>query len=635
MVRLSLARLGRIRSPPAAPPPPGYYDTPVPFRPLPQASTSVPAFSSSSPLSSSESASPAEPPPNTSFDESDINLPAPLPSRWDVLAKRRVNQKFLDYVHIVIRGGRGGDGCIAFTKLPHRRDLRGPPSGGSGGEGGPVYIQACDTIGSLSDVKRRIVGLQGSTGAGDYQNGKKGGATIIKVPPGTMIRQISRTVYRPLTPEEELLPPADRDPLMMRALLICHPTARASEDNPPPITPAHVYGTTIHGTPLPPPPPIELDLSAAINEPILLVRGGKGGEGNTIFGLHDKKGKHLWARKGEVPDEVKLELELRLLADIGFLGAPNVGKSTLLQALTAASPRIASYQFTTLNPLVGLCRILDDGTVVSSPTRPKSLEVPESSISFDEPVLPTERFSLDVPLPVGKSNRARAGPRHRTPSKDESLRFRICDNPGLIKDSHLNKGLGHQFLLSVSRSPILALVLDFSLSTEKLLEQAEMVVHEVEMFEPESRLKERIRLVVGNKADEVSSPAIGRKRLRALQAWVKKRLGTTKVWDEYAEQEVEIEANEDVQIKLISGKWGQGIRELAFRMGELVVAKRHEDFLAREERKRAEKEAEEDAVRELQKPILRIGDVPEKKPEIGFGLREEEKARKMDDSHIG
>lgn len=151
----------------------------------------------------------------------------------------------------------------------------------------------------------------------------------IKVPPGTMIRQISRTVHRVLTPEEEALPPSERDPIVMDRLLIIHPQARQtnySDIPPPPITPAHKYGTTIHGTPRPPPPPIDLDLSVGMNEAVLLCRGGRGGEGNVSFGLHDKDRQSLFARRGEVPDEIKLELELRLLADVGLLGAPNAGK---------------------------------------------------------------------------------------------------------------------------------------------------------------------------------------------------------------------------------------------------------------------------------------------------------------------
>lgn len=144
-----------------------------------------------------------------------------------------------------------------------------------------------------------------------------------------MIRQISRTVHRVLTPEEEALPQSERDPLVADRLLVVHPQARASRFNdipPPPDTPAQRYGTTIHGTPRPPPPPIDLDLAVGMDAPVLLCRGGRGGEGNAVFGLHDEERRHLFARRGEVPDEIKLELELRLLADVGLLGAPNAGK---------------------------------------------------------------------------------------------------------------------------------------------------------------------------------------------------------------------------------------------------------------------------------------------------------------------
>lgn len=148
----------------------------------------------------------------------------------------------------------------------------------------------------------------------------------LKVPPGTMIRQISREPFRPLTPEEELLPPDAREPLVVSRLLVCHPNARSDPDNVPPMTPAQKYNTTLHGTPMPPPPPIDIDLYDCGEEPVLLCRGGKGGEGNTVFGRYNEEGKHLWARRGETPDLIKLELELRLIADVGLLGAPNAGK---------------------------------------------------------------------------------------------------------------------------------------------------------------------------------------------------------------------------------------------------------------------------------------------------------------------
>lgn len=141
-----------------------------------------------------------------------------------------------------------------------------------------------------------------------------------------MVRQISREVFRALTPDEEELSFETRVSLLNKKLLLFHPSADPEGDNAPPITPAHKYGTTIHGTPRPPPPPIELDLSVAIDEPVLIARGGRGGEGNAVFGRHEKKGSHLWARKGEMPDMIKLELELRLLAEVGLLGAPNAGK---------------------------------------------------------------------------------------------------------------------------------------------------------------------------------------------------------------------------------------------------------------------------------------------------------------------
>lgn len=447
-----------------------------------------------------------------------------------------------------------------------------------------------------------------------------------------MIRQISRTVHRALTLEEEALPPDERDPLLTSRLLIIHPTARASRYSdipPPPETPAHKYGTTIHGTPRPAPPPIDLDLSVGMDEPVLLCRGGRGGEGNATFGLHDKERKGLFARRGEVPDELKIELELRLLADVGFLGAPNAGKrsvlsfappllfadplqlspmhSTLLQALTSSKPRIAAYKFTTLNPNIGLCRIMGDGTVASAPTRPQALSESERDLSFDEPVVPVAKVPLNESLPVRAEDwRSRYGRRGRVPKHDEALRFKICDNPGLIKDSYLNRGLGHQFLLSISRSPILVLVLDFSLKTEKLLEQADMLLSEVRMFEPETKLDERIRLIVGNKADLTTDPIEGRRKEALLRKWAWKNLGRRTHTDEETGETYDLVDKAEVKVKLISGKWGQGIRELAFEMGEMVVERRETDKLEAEERRRREREEEEEIIRDLQVKVCRF-----------------------------
>lgn len=287
----------------------------------------------------------------------------------------------------------------------------------------------------------------------------------------------------------------------------------------------------------------------------------------------------------------------------GSLNTPPPSRcySTLLQALTSSKPQIASYQFTTTNPNVGLCRILGDGTVASAPTAPQALETPERNVSFDAPVVPVAKVPLTESLPVrAEGSRSVHGRRGRIAKHDEVLRYKICDNPGLVRDSHLNRGLGHQFLLSISRSPILVLVLDFSLPTAKMLEQADMLLSEVRLFEPETRLHERIRLVVANKADLVRDEAQGRRRASALRKWAWKHLGTRSHTDEETGETYTLGEKQDVKVKLLSGKWGQGIRELAFEMGEMVVERREADRLEAEERRRREREEEEEIIRELQ-----------------------------------
>jgi len=272
-----------------------------------------------------------------------------------------------------------------------------------------------------------------------------------------------------------------------------------------------------------------------------------------------------------------------------------------LQALTSSKPQIASYQFTTLNPNIGLCRILGDGSVASAPAAPQALETPERNVSFEKPVVPVAKVPLTESLPVrAEGSRSLHGRRGRVAKYDEALRFKICDNPGLVRDSHLNRGLGHQFLLSISRSPILVLVLDFSLPTAKLLAQADMLLSEVRLFEPETRLHERIRLVVANKADLVRDEAQGRRRASALRKWTWKNLGTRSHTDEETGETYEVGDKTEVKVKLLSGKWGQGIRELAFEMGEMVVEQREADRLEAEERRRREREEEEEIIHELQ-----------------------------------
>ncbi|KAL7414003.1 hypothetical protein BDY24DRAFT_387177 [Mrakia frigida] len=641
MVRISFPRFlphsvppNPVWPPPPPPPPPDH----VPFPPLPYAATQAYSFSSSSPLNPVPSKANENAVVRAEDEDGQPGSIASMnPTRTAVLAKRRTGGNFLDYLHVSLRGGTGGDGAIAFEKLFHRRDGRGSPAGAQGGAGGDIYIQADWRVHSLSAIHRNIKGNSGSNGKGDAQKGTKGDDIVIKVPHGTRIRQISREVYRPLSDAEVLLDPIERDPLLVNRLLLCHSTAKLDENNTPPFTPAQKYNTTIHGTPVAAPPPIDLDLRDMGEERVCLVRGGNGGEGNITFGRYDAKTQHLWARRGETPDLVKLELELRLLADIGFLGAPNAGKSTLLQALTSSTPVIAPHAFTTLNPQVGVCRILADGTILSSPSFPSPIQTPESQLSFSLPVLPTVRTPLDEPLPEKYDQTYFHGAKPRHARIDEALRFRICDNPGLVEGSHLNKGLGHQFLLSVTRTPTLVLVLDFSLPLGKLIEQAEMLVREVELFEPEQKLKERIRLVVGNKADLVSDPVRGQKRKLGLERWIRQTLGPKRTrslptFDEETGEEtspggeVQFEGQE-VGLKLISGMWGQGIRDLAFTMGELVVKERKVEAWDREERRRKQREEEEELIRGLQTKtgnrLLRIEAPMETK--LAFGFKKEYK----------
>ena len=285
--------------------------------------------------------------------------------------------KFIDEVKIKVEAGGGGRGCVSFRR--EKFVPRGGPNGGDGGDGGDVVVVADAGLTTLLDLRyqKQYRAGRGEHGRGKDQHGKRGEDRVINVPVGTVIRD-ART-----------------------------------------------------GEPL-------ADLKAP-GERVVVASGGRGGKGNAHFVSSTHRSPRL-AQPGLPGEEKELDIELRLLADVGIIGLPNAGKSTLIAAITAARPKIADYPFTTLVPNLGV-------------------------VSYGE----------------GKS-------------------FVVADIPGLIEGAHRGEGLGHKFLKHVSRTSLLLHLLDASkIREEDALADWLAVNRELELFDP--ALAEKLQIVVANKID--------------------------------------------------------------------------------------------------------------------------------------
>lgn len=288
---------------------------------------------------------------------------------------------FIDKAKIIIISGAGGDGMVAFRR--EKYVPRGGPSGGDGGKGGSVYLKADSGLNTLINFrrKRKFAAEKGENGGAKEMYGKGGEDIIIDVPLGTM-------VY-------------DNDTNELLADMVHQ------------------------------------------DQMVLIAKGGKGGRGNTHFATSAVRAP-TYAEKGEPGESKEIRLELKVLADVGLIGFPSVGKSSLIRKVSGARPEVAAYHFTTLSPSLGVVNL------------------------------------------------------------DETRSFVMADIPGLIEGASQGVGLGHEFLRHVERSSVLIHVLDIAGSEGRdPLSDFEIINNELEIYSP--ALAQKKQIVAGNKIDLITN----------------------------------------------------------------------------------------------------------------------------------
>jgi GTPase len=350
---------------------------------------------------------------------------------------------FIDEIKIFARAGHGGKGCVAF----HREAYipKGGPSGGNGGRGGNVILQADHDLNNLiaQYYVPKLIAQKGEAGMGKGMDGHAGKDLIVKVPCGTLVWR--RPTTSPIEAEDvEEHEDADEDdkPLLKASTgkrpLIRHAgsaTAQEidlSKDDDAAITVDSVKGELI------------ADLTEH-GQQFILCKGGRGGLGNRNFATARRQTPRF-AQPGEPGDEGDFLFELRIMAEVGLVGYPNAGKSTLLTAISRARPKVAPYPFTTLHPQPGIVEYSD------------------------------------------------------------FKRLTVCDVPGLIEGAHENVGLGHKFLRHILRCKILVLLLDMAGTDNRApWDDYKKLLTELELYDPD--LLEKPRYVVANKMDEPAAEA--------------------------------------------------------------------------------------------------------------------------------
>ena len=288
---------------------------------------------------------------------------------------------FVDEVVIDVIAGNGGDGCTAFRR--EKYIAMGGPFGGNGGKGSDIIFKVDLGLKTLLDLRynRKIKGQKGSNGLGKNKNGKNAEDVIIKVPQGTIIKDLDTgLILADLTKE---------------------------------------------------------------NDEVIVAKGGRGGRGNTAFATHSNPAPNF-SENGEPGEVRRLKVELKMLADVGFVGMPSVGKSTLISKISKAKPKIAAYHFTTLSPNLGVVKTID--------------------------------------------NRV----------------FTCADLPGLIKGASLGEGLGDQFLRHIERTKVIVHIIDMS-GLEGRDPYDDYITINKELSDFDKKLLDKPQIIVANKMDIESS----------------------------------------------------------------------------------------------------------------------------------
>ncbi len=274
---------------------------------------------------------------------------------------------FIDYAEIELKAGDGGDGAVSFRR--EKYVPKGGPAGGNGGKGGSVIIEAHHNLSTLLDLRYKKIykAGNGEQGGSSLKDGKNGEDIIIKVPVGTVIKDANN-------------------------------------------------GGTL----------FDLDTD---KKKAAIVKGGKGGKGNSNFATPTNQAPR-YAEPGKPGESRKVVLELKLLADVGLVGFPNAGKSTLISTISAAKPKIADYPFTTLEPNLGIVKY------------------------------------------------------------KEYKSFTVADIAGIIEGAHEGKGLGHKFLRHIERTKILLFLIE--VTSENFQQDYNVLLNELKSFSPNLVKKKKV-----------------------------------------------------------------------------------------------------------------------------------------------
>jgi len=382
---------------------------------------------------------------------------------------------------------------------------------------------------------------------GTWQHGRAGAPVILRVPLGTVVRELRRgDPRRPpdeWETEEEACAELDRDERRQRwreRRWVHYPAYEEDNAGRPAFKQAEwelwraeremrIARRERDAAPLAldldcmPPgatrsPDAPLGLPRVRQFGTLVAAGGAPGYGNPHF-LSTTNTSPKFATRGYEGERVTLELELKLLADVGLVGAPNAGKSTLLRALTGGRARsaVAGYAFTTLNPVVGVVRVAEDGSFVGG----------EDGAVYDETNAEKQR-ERELMESGAFANSLTRNQGRNSHGLLETFRFTIADNPGLIDDASDDVGLGHSFLRSMERS--LALVYVVDLSGPAPWDELRMLQEELEKYKP--GMSARARMVIANKADLLAGDGdpeevrLARGKLARLEEFVKANMGT-------------------------------------------------------------------------------------------------------------